>query len=58
MKKKKKRETRKEKGRKGEGKAAVVLNRRSFTHESIAMIFTVDSQSIVFLNNLKVFYPF
>lgn len=49
---------RKEKKREREREAGVVLNRKSFTHESTAMIFTADSQSIVVLGHHKSILPF
>lgn len=58
--KKKKKETkrREKKRREREREAEVVLNKKTFTHESTAMIFTADSQSIVVLGHHKSILPF
>lgn len=60
MKKKEKgnKKKRKEKKREREREAEVVLNKKTFTHESTAMIFTADSQSIVVLGHHKSILPF
>lgn len=54
---KKKKET-KRREKKREREAEVALNKKTFTHESTAMIFTADSQSIVVLGHHESILPF
>lgn len=56
--KKEKGNKKKRKEKKRAREAEVVLNKKTFTHESTAMIFTADSQSIVVLGHHKSILPF